>query len=95
MEALRRLEQIEIKDGVGDIANQAKAQSFADIVRCRETTNQRLLELYEKMYDDLKPKEPVNNRLAALKMIQEIVVHERDDPDFWETLRHTLGLFGT
>ena len=39
----------------GNIQGQAKAQAFADIVRCRETTNQKMLSLYEKMYDDLKP----------------------------------------
>ena len=31
---------------------QAKAETLGDIVRCRETTNQQLLRLYEKMYDD-------------------------------------------
>lgn len=38
----------------GDIAGQEKAKALGDIVRCRETTNQQLLKLYEKMYDDLK-----------------------------------------
>ncbi len=42
-------------DSPGNILGQAKAQAFGDIVRCRETTNQQLLKLYEKMYDDLKP----------------------------------------
>ncbi len=36
-----------------DVAGKAKAQALGDIVRCRETTNQQLLRLYEKMYDDL------------------------------------------
>lgn len=39
----------------GNIQGQAKAEAFGDIVRCRETTNQQMLKLYEKMYDDLKP----------------------------------------
>ena len=38
----------------GNIQGQAKAQAIGDIVRCRETTNQQMLSLYEKMYDDLK-----------------------------------------
>lgn len=37
----------------GDIAGEAKAQSIGDVVRCRETTNQRMIGLYEKMYDEL------------------------------------------
>ena len=35
-------------------ADPMKAQSLADVVGYRETTNQQLLRLYEKMYDDLK-----------------------------------------
>lgn len=42
----------------GNTLGQAKAKAFADIVRCRETTNQQLIRLYEKMYDDLKPRAP-------------------------------------
>ncbi|MBQ7033222.1 MAG: hypothetical protein IJN25_06150 [Clostridia bacterium] len=36
----------------GNMQGQAKA--IADIVKYRETTNQRIFSLYEKMYDDLK-----------------------------------------
>ena len=31
------------------------AKAAADIVRCRETTNQKLIAFYEKMADDCKP----------------------------------------
>ena len=37
----------------GDIAGQARAEAVAEIFKCRETTNQQLIRLYEKMYDDL------------------------------------------
>ena len=37
----------------GDIAGQAKAQGIVQLVQCHETTNQQLIRLYEKMYDDL------------------------------------------
>ena len=37
----------------GNILGQAKANALRDIIQGRETTNQRLLRLYEKMYDDL------------------------------------------
>ncbi len=37
----------------GNLQGQAKANAIGDIVRCRETTNQQILKLYEKMYDDI------------------------------------------
>lgn len=37
----------------GNIMGEAKAKSIAAVVQCRETTNQQILKLYEKMYDDL------------------------------------------
>lgn len=40
--------------GPDDYAGQAKAEAIGNVVSCRETTNQQLLKLYEKMYDDLK-----------------------------------------
>lgn len=40
--------------GPGDVGTQEKAHALGEIVTSREQTNQRLLSLYEKMYDDLK-----------------------------------------
>ena len=37
----------------GNIMGKAKADAVADVVRARETTNQQILRLYEKMYDDM------------------------------------------
>lgn len=37
----------------GNLLGQQKAAAIAEVVKCRETTNQLLLGLYEKMYDDL------------------------------------------
>lgn len=34
----------------GDIMGRAKAMALGDIVRCRETTNQQLLDLYKRIY---------------------------------------------
>ena len=34
----------------GDLMGQAKAVALGDIVRCRETTNQQLLDLYKRIY---------------------------------------------
>ena len=66
------LEQLALmpKSDPGDIAGQEKAKAIGDIVRCRETTNQQALRLYEKMYDDLKPK---NEKGKALDILAEFV----------------------
>ena len=34
----------------GNVMGRAKAQALGDIVRCRETTNQQLLDLYKRIY---------------------------------------------
>lgn len=68
------LEQLALmpKSDPGDIAGQEKAKAIGDIVRCRETTNQQALKLYEKMYDDLKPREE-STKNKALEMLSWIV----------------------
>lgn len=38
----------------GNIAEQEIAKSIGDIVRCRETTNQKLIEFYGMVYRDLR-----------------------------------------
>lgn len=37
----------------GNIQGQAKAQALGDVVRCRETTNQQLLNFYITVYNDM------------------------------------------
>ena len=37
----------------GNTAAEAKAHAIADVIRCRETTNQQLLAFYESVYKDL------------------------------------------
>lgn len=51
-QAISELRQME--NGASDVTGQAKAAALSDVVKCRETTNQKLLQFYEKMYDDLK-----------------------------------------
>lgn len=38
----------------GNIVGQAKAKALGDVVRCRETTNQQLLNFYMTVYDDMR-----------------------------------------
>ena len=37
----------------GNIMGKAKAEAIATVVQSRETTNQHILRLYEKIYDDM------------------------------------------
>ena len=52
---IQKLGEMANESGLDDIVGQAKAQALGDVVKCREATNQQLLKMYEKMYDDLKP----------------------------------------
>ena len=55
-----------------------KAQSLADVVGYRETTNQQLLRLYEKMYDDLTCPRSGDIRERALGVLKEAVGSDED-----------------
>ena len=52
------------------------AKAAADVVRCRETTNQKLLEFYRQMVNDLKPKLPKTE--GEDKMRQQFLNFVRD-----------------
>ena len=58
----------------GDIAGQAKAQAIAEMIRSRETTVQKTLDFYMKVYEDLKPNDQLNHKTADLGMINETVI---------------------
>ena len=66
--ALTDLENLVINDGVGDIANQAKCEAVRDVAVHREATNQKLIDFYMKLYDDIKP-EPVDFNHFSLEQI--------------------------
>lgn len=55
-EAIAQISGMQVA-GSGDIGTEAKASAIADVVKCRETTNQKLISLYEKMYDQITYKE--------------------------------------
>lgn len=54
----------------GDFAGQSKADAISHAVQSRETTNQQLIRLLEKMYDDLKPKE-IPEDILKIKELRE------------------------
>ena len=66
-EAIDAISQIK-STGPGDVGTQEQTKAIGDIVRCRETTNQRLIAFYEKLYDDLNPQDI---KLKALETLGE------------------------
>ncbi len=63
--ALKQLETVR-SEGIGDIGAQARAQAIAKAVECRETTIQKVLSMYMKMYDDLQ-QDSVAKKLQLIK----------------------------
>ncbi len=57
--------------GPGDICGSERAQALGDVVKCRETTNQKLIAFYEKMYDDLKPAKATLTKEEIVGMLNE------------------------
>ena len=79
-ETIRALEAVESK-GPGDIVGAEKAKAAADIVRCRETTNQKLIEFYSKMADDLKPRSRYDEKAQFLEWVRSCIKDVKlDDP---------------
>ena len=58
--------------GPGDVGTQEQAKAIGEIIKAREATNQKLIALYEKMYDDLKPREE-SIKMKALDMLSVVV----------------------
>lgn len=54
-DTIKKLGEMANANGPGDIVGANKAEALGNIVQSRETTNQQILRMYEKMYDDLKP----------------------------------------
>ena len=51
---------------------QERMKALVDAVRCRETTNQQMLEFYNKMYDDLRPA-TMQDKVAVVKNVFESI----------------------
>ena len=63
------------------------AKSIADVVRCRETTAQKLIDFYARMYEDLKPRNQVQaaNRAEFMEWVRSCIAASEpgiDLPDF-------------
>jgi len=57
-EAIAAIRDMPVNEGMNNMAGDtARGEAISNTVQSRETTNQQLIRLLEKMYDDLKPKE--------------------------------------
>ena len=63
------------------------ARGLADVVRCRETTAQKLIDFYAKMYEDLKPRSQAQaaSRVEFMEWVRSCIAASEpgiDLPDF-------------
>ena len=70
-----------ITSSAGDIGASEKAQALGQVVKSREETNRKLIEFYQKMYDDVKvvklsPSESLKQK--ALDMVIDIINNTQD-----------------
>ncbi len=70
-----------------------KSEALRDIVRCRETTNQKMIEFYEKIYDDMKTADATNYNRFIIDMIKATNAGA-GLPDYTGIIRELGKLFG-
>ena len=85
-----------ITSSAGDIGASEKAQALGQVVNSREETNRKLIEFYQKMYDDVKvvklsPSESLKQK--ALDMVIDMINKTQDMDvdrfgDILDTIRH-------
>ena len=65
----------------GDEAGHGKAHALSDVVKCRETTNQQLIGLYEKQLNVLTSERRTSVKTAALDIVMTVIRDENMSPD--------------
>ena len=75
-DALENLSKVESK-GPGDIGAEERAKGIADVVRCRETTNQRMIDFYAKAYSDHLAKSD-EKRMEKIETVKSIWLNYLD-----------------
>ena len=76
--------------GPGDVGAQEQAKAIGEIIKAREATNQRLIALYEKMYDDFTSKNTSLKEMAikALERAADDQAKIAVLSDALDTIRH-------
>lgn len=79
--------------GPGDVGTQEQAKAIGEIIKAREATNQKLIALYERMYDDLKPDKKINNeRVAVIGTLIETLGEGLTPVESKEALTEIFGI---
>ncbi len=96
-DAISKLSTVK-SEGPEDIGAQAKATALADVVRCRETTNQQLIAFYQNMYERLTmadlPQKDEQSKWKAIMLLADVAM--KDDEyaesrsDMLDTIRQIL-----
>lgn len=73
--------------GPGDVGAAARANALGDAIKAHETTNQRLISLYETMYNDLIGKKTAKETVAD---IVKQAIAEGSDLEQVESLIETI-----
>ncbi len=76
--------------GPGDVGTQEQAKAVGEIIKAREATNQKLIALYEKMYDNLTSKQ-TSLKEMAMKALERAADDEGKIAaisDVLDTIRH-------
>ncbi len=76
--------------GPGDVGTQEQAKAVGEIIKAREATNQKLIALYEKMYDDITSKQ-TSLKEMAMKALERAADDEGKIAaisDVLDTIRH-------
>lgn len=91
-EAIAQISGMQVT-GSGDIGTQGKASAIADVVKCRETTNQKLISLYEKMYDKIVGTPSINTDKidAATRILSVIDTDAMDAKDINSIISNIIG----
>ena len=91
-EAIAQISGMQVA-GSGDIGTQGKASAIADVVKCRETTNQKLISLYEKMYDKIvgTPSIDIDKIDAATKILESINTYSMDANTINSIISNIIG----
>ncbi len=88
-EALDALKDVH-SAGPEDIGAQSAAQGMADVVRCRETTNQQLIAFYQNVLENTN-KNNCNTVLTEKEVFDQIVLLQSQLIDNSSTSLHRLG----
>ena len=62
--------------GPGDVGTEEQSKAIANVVKCRETTNQQLIAFYEKIVEDLKPKNVIDENQKFLDWVRTCIEAE-------------------